>query len=377
MAAFETILAQNNVNNFNFSRAFVTWELQAGYPVISVRYDQPTQAFYITQQRYLQASETPVPLEDPSWYIPLSFTTGANPNFENTKFSHFFVDNEAFATVPANNISGFNGNQWYIFNIQQMGFYRVNYDTANWNRILSVLNSPNYKQIHVLNRAQIVDDALTMAFDGYLGYDIALGIVTYLFQETDYIPWYPAVMNFDKLDYILKGSPLYNHFRRFVRLMVRRLHVTYGLENHPNDDVTKQFVRELGIDWTCRMGDQRCLNYAAKQIENPDNIPKPLEISFLCHGIKGSGRSNEFVTYFRRFTSSSDQADRLRILDGLTCATDTKLLLDLLQTTLGTEISYRSHERSRIYSNMWTRTTSGLQAMMEFILQLYSEIRSV
>lgn len=258
-----------------------------------------------------------------------------------------------------------------------MGFYRVNYETSNWNRIIQVLNSPNYKQIHVLNRAQIVDDALTMAFDGYLNYEIALGVVSYLFQETDYIPWYPAVMNFDKLDYILKGTPLHNQFRRFVRLMVRRFHVNFGLQNLPTDGVFEQFGRELGIDWTCRMGDQRCLDYAYNQIQTPQNIPKPLDLTFMCNGLKGENRANEFVNLFRWFRTSSDQADRMRIIDGLTCATETRLLVDLLQSTLGSEISYRSHERSRIYSNMWTRSSSGLQAMMQFILQLYSEIRSV
>lgn len=377
LAAFETILAQNGGSNFNFSAAFITWELQAGYPVIDVRYDIPTQSFIITQKRYLQATEEPI-LNDPSsWYIPLSFTTGGSPDFENTKFTDYFENNQAFKSIPADNITGFDGGKWVVFNVQQIGFYRVNYQTSNWNELIKILNSPNYKQIHVLNRAQLVDDALTMAFDGYLSYDIAFGIVTYLFQETDYIPWYPAVMNFDKLDYILKGTPIHNQFRRFVRLMVRRLHVTYGVQSFSTDGVIDQFARELGIDWTCRMGDQRCLDYAFKQIQPPNNIPKPLDLSFLCNGLKGANRENLFVNYFNRFRSSSDQADRLRILDGLTCATDKKLLVDLLQSTLGSEISYRSHERSRIYSNMWTRSSSGLEAMMEFILQLYSDIRSV
>lgn len=377
LAAFETILAQAGINNFNFSSAFITWELQAGYPVIDVRYDEPTQAFYITQKRYLQATETAIPDEDPSWYIPLSYTTAINPDFENTKFTDFFVNNNNFKTISTSGIPGFNGNQWYIFNIQQIGFYRVNYDANNWFHIIMALNSPNFRQIHVLNRAQLVDDALTLAFDGYLSYDVALSVVSYLFQETDYIPWYPAVIHFDKLDYILKGTPLHAQFRRFIRLMVRRLHVTYGVKELRTSDLNEQFVRELGIDWTCRMGDQRCLDYAYNQIQTPDNIAKPLEITFVCNGMKGANRADKFVKYHRRFRDSSDQADRLRILDGITCATDTKLLVDLLQSTLGTEISYRSHERSRIYSNMWTKTSSGLQAMMQFILQLYNEIRSV
>lgn len=106
MAAFETVLAQAGVSNFNFSAAFVTWELQAGYPVINVRYDQATQAFQVTQKRYLQSSEEPIPNDPSSWYIPLSYTTGANPDFENTKFSDYFVNNQASKTISTSGITG-------------------------------------------------------------------------------------------------------------------------------------------------------------------------------------------------------------------------------------------------------------------------------
>lgn len=365
------------MNNLNFSNAFVTWELQAGYPIINVRYDVPTQSFYITQEKYLSATEEPIPNDPASWYIPLSFTTAVNRNFENTIFTDYFINNQAFKAIPTTNIPEFDGSQWYIFNIQQIGYYRVNYEQSNWQEIIKILNSNDYTKIHVLNRAQLVDDALTLAFDGYLSYDIALGVVSYLFRETDYIPWYPAVIAFDKLDYILKGTPLHSQFKRFIRMMVRRLHVTYGMEARETDGVNEHFGRELGIDWTCRMGDQRCLDYAFNQIQISDNIPKPLGITFMCNGLKGNNRTPYFVDIHRRFVGSSDQADRLRYIDGLTCSSDVTLLVDLLQSTLGSEIAYRSHERSRIYSNMWTRSSVGLEAMMQFILQLYNEIRSV
>lgn len=101
LAAFETTLAQAGVNNFNFSGAFVTWELQSGYPVIDVRYDVPTQSFYITQKKYLSVTEEPIPNDPASWYIPLSYTTAANPNFENTKFSDYFLNNQAFKSISA------------------------------------------------------------------------------------------------------------------------------------------------------------------------------------------------------------------------------------------------------------------------------------
>lgn len=82
--------------------------------------------------------------------------------------------------------------QWFIFNKQQMGYYRVNYDDSNWNALANTLNSENFDDIHVLNRAQIFDDAVNFASGGYIDYDIVRSLLTYFSQETDYVAWYTA-----------------------------------------------------------------------------------------------------------------------------------------------------------------------------------------
>ena len=57
--------------------------------------------------------------------------------------------------------------EWVIFNIQQTGFYRINYDIENWMAIKDQLLL-NHKIIHNLNRAQIIDDAFQLAMAGRL-----------------------------------------------------------------------------------------------------------------------------------------------------------------------------------------------------------------
>ncbi|KAG5680753.1 hypothetical protein PVAND_010240 [Polypedilum vanderplanki] len=376
LAAYESILSEaGGILGLNFSRAFKTWEMQKGYPLVTVRFDETISQFRITQEKYLSLNEEKLENDDSSWYIPLSYTTGANPDFDNNLFTDFFPDGQAEKTISTAGISGFDASQWYIFNLQQLGYYRVNYDENNWRRIIEVLNSDDYTKIHVLNRAQLVDDALTLAFDGVISYDIALGVVSYLARETDYMPWYPAVYAFDKLDYILKGRPLHDSFRRFVRTLIRKMYVAHGLESKEGL-LLSQFGRELAIDWTCRMGDQGCLDYAYSQLTQ--DIPKPLDIALVCNGLKGLNRQTQFVQWYQKFQKSSDQSDRLRYLDGLLCSSDPKTLVDLLETTLGTGIEtfYRSHERSRIYSNIVSRSSAGLEALTTFILKLYDEIVS-
>ena len=54
---------------------------------------------------------------------------------------------------------------WTIFNIQQVSYYRVNYDANNW-AALSTQLADDHLVIDVRNRAQLIDDALNLARAG-------------------------------------------------------------------------------------------------------------------------------------------------------------------------------------------------------------------
>lgn len=181
-------MANQGLNAFDFDVAFRSWELQPGYPVIHVSYTDSRQ-FRVTQQRFFTQQNQSAG-DTSSWYIPLNFATASNPNFEDTSITNYFVNGNAqqLVTVP----DQFQPNQWFVFNKQQLGYYRVNYDLQNWNALSSVLDSDSYNDVHVLNRAQLIDDALSFAEGDYLSYDVLLGLLPYLRREVDYPPWYAA-----------------------------------------------------------------------------------------------------------------------------------------------------------------------------------------
>lgn len=376
-SSFDTVKDYFGFYDFPFTTAMSTWELQKGFPMIHVHSDHPFRFFAITQERYYASSEERVLNDRRSWYIPLTFATESNPNFEDTHPSNYFIDNLPEATTYISYPEFFDSdNQWFIFNIQQIGFYRVNYDTSNWNALIAVLNSNNFNQIHVLNRAQLIDDSLNLATDMYLDYRLALQIFSYLSRETDYIPWQAAADNLDELDYILKGSTTtYNNFRAFVRRNLRRMHLAYGWDEKSDDSLMDKFARELAIDWLCRMGDQRCLSETYLRMQQialeHQRVPASLELTFICNGLRGLNRQDEFVALWQRMQASHDQTERLRIIDGLLCASDPKPLLDLLETTLinSANTNYRNHEIQRIVNNAYHRSSVGITVTIDFLLK--------
>lgn len=181
-------MAERGLNEFDFDAALRSWELQKGYPVIHVSLSDSRQ-FTVTQQRFF-TNKKEVNDDLSSWYIPLNFATASDPNFEDTKITNYFVNRQDLISIdtPAQ----FDASQWFVFNKQQLGYYRVMYDFANWHALIVALNSDDYVKIHVLNRVQLIDDTISFASGGYLDYTVTFGILEYLSRETEYTAWYAA-----------------------------------------------------------------------------------------------------------------------------------------------------------------------------------------
>lgn len=99
-----------------------------------------------------------------------------------------------------------------VFFFTVAGYYRVNYDVKNWKMIIDQLER-DHLQIHVINRAQLIDDALNLARVGLLDYELALGVTSYLKNEKEYIPWAAALSNLKYLRNMLQRSAAYGDFK--------------------------------------------------------------------------------------------------------------------------------------------------------------------
>lgn len=80
------------------------------------------------------------------------------------------------------------------------GYYRVNYDRRIWSEIVKVLNDKNeFRKIHELNRAQILDDAIILASTegkNYLPVFLVVKLYEYLAHEDNYYPWKAAMQRY-------------------------------------------------------------------------------------------------------------------------------------------------------------------------------------
>jgi aminopeptidase N len=72
------------------------------------------------------------------------------------------------------------------------GFYRVNYDLNNWNKLVNQLHE-NHSLIDPISRAQLIDDSFNLARAELLSFTVYLKLIEYLRNETHGMPFDTAL----------------------------------------------------------------------------------------------------------------------------------------------------------------------------------------
>ena len=70
-----------------------------------------------------------------------------------------------------------------------------------------------FKEIHPINRAQIIDDAMNLALSGRLDYKTALDITSYLTHEKSYVPWKAGLVALGYIDTMLSKGAYYLEYK--------------------------------------------------------------------------------------------------------------------------------------------------------------------
>jgi aminopeptidase N len=103
---------------------------------------------------------------------------------------------------------------WIIGNIKHSGFYRVNYDSENWNLLINQLNDINgFQMIDVISRAQLLDDSFNLGKSEIIDQTIFLKLASYLKFETDSLAFQAANDGFNFIENMLSNN--YSVFKIF------------------------------------------------------------------------------------------------------------------------------------------------------------------
>lgn len=181
----------------------------------------------LQQQRFLSSpvdkdKDASLPNEIPEfgykWIVPITLVDEKNPRTE-----RLYWLNSTETEIPLSSSDV----KWVKLNVNQTGFYRVNYNESIWQQLSDTLKkaSPNSHALSATDRANLIDDAFVLMKTGQLSVDLVMDLTMYLENgERDYIPWKSALHHFAILDILmLKYPPLHAYISKLIKPMVRAL----------------------------------------------------------------------------------------------------------------------------------------------------------
>lgn len=167
----------------DIDKIMLSWENKAGYPLIEVTLSEENLTF--TQKRFLY--DLPETASEDLWYVPINYISSSDYEITTTK-ADLWMNQQKMSISRKNAPKYWNKDDWIIVNLQQGYYYRVNYDNKLWVSLTEQLNNCHDK-IDLRNRGQLIDDSFNLARAGIVPYDIPFGIIKYLKNEIDYVPW--------------------------------------------------------------------------------------------------------------------------------------------------------------------------------------------
>ncbi|XP_041970735.1 membrane alanyl aminopeptidase-like [Aricia agestis] len=357
---------------------FDNWLYSSGYPLIHVGLLQ--NGVLIFQERFGFSNSPQV-----AYQIPVTYTTSVNPNFENiypilvtdtTTTFNFFLDEE----------------DWVLFNIQGQGYYRVNYDNDLWERIIEALEDPERReQIHPLNRATLVDDALNLARAGKTTYEIAFRVVLTMEHEMDYAVWKAFVRN---MEFLKKNfdALFAEDEERDPDIYLRMVRRTVGLVEreigfYPDISLTEpamtSLTRGLVMEHACRARYQPCIAAAVDWFYDPNNnevvnpnIPYEIRPAVYCTMVKEGG-DDAILALYARLEIEASLYERVVILESLACSQDDGFINGLLEQTIAMNSPYNAEERLKIFAAVAKASHENALNAFNFLSRRVIEIRNM
>jgi aminopeptidase N len=224
-------------------------------------------------------------------------------NSSRKTFPRIWLQQESTAIIPSLTKPK-SSDEWVLFNIEAIGYYRVNYDAQNWKMLAAhLLNSQPENMLPASTRAQILDDALNLARAGILDYDLALNMTRYLAtKQYHYVPWKTF---FENLDRMLRDTTEHGWFQTYIIKTLTSVKNILGFNTAIRETQLHTLLRPGALAWLSKMGDpavvgwekdlfQQWTRSPTPDTENP--IPLDVRSVVYCTAVMSGGRLEfEFV----------------------------------------------------------------------------------
>ncbi|CAF0929907.1 unnamed protein product, partial [Brachionus calyciflorus] len=373
--SLQQVSSGSEFKDVNLTSVLNTWTKQMGYPLVTVKLLNKTH-ISLSQEHFLYDPSLPVQ-ESPykyKWYIPFSFTQEHLTSSDKSKALDYNVSN------IYKNINWINPNHsetiikleheadnstFILANMDAFGFFRINYDEFNWNRIKNQLLT-NFKAIPSRMRSQLISDIFSLAQINRLESSKAFEFVEYLSKETEYIPWYLFQLKLSFYFDMVESSEIYGEFRSYILKLIEPIYKKIGWLDTNEDSWLNKKLRSLIISLACRLDYEDCVEKSIKSYkewmknEAINNIPKNLRSSVYCTAIK-FGTYSEWLFASIQYDKETDSNAKRDLQKAMSCSKEKWIQLKYLNDQLNLNKTRKQdglfgvrYSASNLYSNKVT-----------------------
>ncbi|XP_071403132.1 aminopeptidase N [Centroberyx affinis] len=338
------------------------WVLQMGFPVVTI----DTATGTVSQKHFLLDPESNVTVKSPynyEWLIPVRWM----------KSGEVQGDSWWLMEKTVVNLEMRSGGDWVLANVNVTGYYRVNYDLGNWERLLAQLNT-EHQVIPLINRAQLVDDAFNLARAKLLHTSLALRTTSYLSGETDYMPWQSALDNMHYYYLMLDRTEVYQPMQDYMKKLVTPLFLYFKNMtsdwSHVPDGHTDQYNQVNAIRMACSTGVPECQHLTTtwfKQwMDDPQhNVIHPnLRSTVYCSAVAAGGAA-EWEFGWSQFKKATVASEASKLMSALACTNNQDLLKRYLSYSLQPAMIRKQDATSLIVSVAGNR--EGQELAWDFV----------
>ena len=327
---------------------FNTWSTQPGYPMLNISKVSKGK-LKITQQRYPSGGEV--------YSIPINFATSSNPNFEDTSALYWMKNDSIVIDYK---------DDWIIFNIQQTGFYCINYDQSLWNDIINQLNR-NHTQIHYINRRSLFQHLLFAASKYFVDLTTSFRLMSYLKHETNELVWVDV-------ESLVRNIPdRYVNYWFYDDLIVLLRNI-FEI-NYKNNGYV---VGSRKTNRACILGVLECsIDALERLLVLVDVYDYEVHPDIYCNGLRVANETI-FWHFFNIMEKSEDLKFRSTLIQSLACSNDEKILKNYLNAAFGLEdlsnntrrsssINLEQIEKSQILEKVISTNLIGAKIAFDFL----------
>jgi aminopeptidase 2 len=317
----------SSASNKSVSDMMNAWTMKIGYPLLSISAEvlNDNLNLKVTQNRFLSCGKVSLEENQTIWSIPLLLKHDKNENCEEFLMS----EREDFISITGKV-------DYFKFNFEQTGFYRVQYPIEWLHKLGKAVEKGIFE---ISDRVGIISDLFSLNVAGKIGLPQVLEVLKYYKNEDSHIVWNEITIRLNEiLSVWWEQEEVLKKLKLFILSIYSKQISQFNFKIEANEDVKRVLLRPLILGMAGKCGHEQVLDEAIERFQrfySGDSAAiDPNLRSVVFNMVSAFGGQDEFEKLFELYNRSNISDQKLMALDALGLSKDFISVKKALQLTL-------------------------------------------